>query len=167
MTEYAKLEGLKETVAALKALPAQFASKNGGPIRKAMVAAAKPMRDAVIAKVPIDTGNLRANIYIYRDRNPQSIGATERFIIGVRGKKAKYARTRLNVRLGRVGKNYRLAGDAFYWRFVEFGTEKQSAQPFLRPAFEEGKVRFVGDFAEQMRKGVEAAVQRAKRAAGA
>lgn len=27
-------------------------------------------------------------------------------------------------------------GDTFYWRFVEFGTERTAAKPFLRPAME-------------------------------
>lgn len=29
--------------------------------------------------------------------------------------------------------------DPFYWRFVEFGTSKMPAKPFLRPAFEQSK----------------------------
>ena len=29
--------------------------------------------------------------------------------------------------------------DPFYWRFVEFGTSKMAARPFLRPAFESRK----------------------------
>lgn len=38
--------------------------------------------------------------------------------------------------------------DPFYWRFVEFGTSKMAAQPFLRPAFEAQKelaARTIGD----------------------
>jgi HK97 gp10 family phage protein len=26
--------------------------------------------------------------------------------------------------------------DAFYWRFLEFGTVKMAARPFMRPAFD-------------------------------
>ena len=29
-------------------------------------------------------------------------------------------------------------GDTFYWRFLEFGTEKMPARPFMRPAAAEG-----------------------------
>ncbi|MGC7561339.1 HK97-gp10 family putative phage morphogenesis protein [Pasteurella sp. PK-2025] len=29
--------------------------------------------------------------------------------------------------------------DPFYWRFLEFGTSKMPAQPFLRPAFQQSK----------------------------
>lgn len=36
---------------------------------------------------------------------------------------------------------------AFYWRFVEFGTVHMSAQPFFRPAAEEGQAEFVREIA--------------------
>lgn len=29
-------------------------------------------------------------------------------------------------------------GDTFYWRFLEFGTSKMAARPFMRPAMNEG-----------------------------
>lgn len=29
-------------------------------------------------------------------------------------------------------------GDTFYWRFLEFGTSKMAAQPFMRPAMNQG-----------------------------
>lgn len=167
MPEFANVHGLKETVAALRALPSQFASKNGGPMRAALFKAAKPMRDDAIARAPVDTGNLKANVYLYRDRNPAAVGANERYIIGVRQKRRKYARTQLNRRLGRIGKSFALRGDAYYWWFVEFGTERMSARPFLRPAFESGKAAFVSTFAAELAKGVESAARRAKQAANA
>jgi HK97 gp10 family phage protein len=34
------------------------------------------------------------------------------------------------------GKKGNLSQDAWYWRFVEFGTRKMRARPFLRPALE-------------------------------
>lgn len=165
MATYAKLDGLKESVAALRALPAQFASKNGGPIRRALFAAAKPMRDNAQARAPMATGNLSAQVYIYRDRNPKaSTGATERFVIGVRTARGRRARGRLNRRLGRVTQNYSQRGDAFYWVFVEFGTAKMRAQPFLRPAFESHKNTAVSIFSRTMAAGVAAAVRRARAA---
>lgn len=39
--------------------------------------------------------------------------------------------------------------DGYYGRFLEFGTSRQAARPFLRPAFDEKKdevVRVVGDY---------------------
>jgi HK97 gp10 family phage protein len=34
----------------------------------------------------------------------------------------------------------------FYWRYVEFGTSKMKAQPFLRPALEAAKTRAIDQF---------------------
>ena len=50
--------------------------------------------------------------------------------------------------------------DPFYWRFVEFGTSKMGARPFLRPAFESRK--FAAAFAarEGLREALEEAVAR-------
>lgn len=163
MAEFVKIEGLEATVAALKALPAQFASKNGGPMKRALYKAALIFKQAAIARAPKDTGNLAANIYIYRDRNPKASGANERFLVGVRKKRAKYSRSRLNVSLGRVGKNYGIRGDAFYWHFIEFGTKKMSPKPFMRPAFESNKSNALNTFSQEFRRGVDSAVKRARR----
>lgn len=45
--------------------------------------------------------------------------------------------------VGRVG----VSKDAYYWRFVEFGTVRQAARPFFRPAAEEER----GVFIQRMR----------------
>jgi HK97 gp10 family phage protein len=61
--------------------------------------------------------------------------------VGVRGGAKQYADTRENTRRRRVGKSYKTLGDAtnpggdtWYWRFIEFGTVKQRARPFLQKA---------------------------------
>ena len=59
----------------------------------------------------------------------------------VRRVKGRYADTRRNRRLSRVGKTYYTYGDAYYWRFIEFGTRKMRAKPLLRAAFEAEKGR--------------------------
>jgi HK97 gp10 family phage protein len=40
--------------------------------------------------------------------------------------------------------------DAWYWKFVEFGTRKMAAHPFMRPAFETQKGAAVLEVAAQM-----------------
>lgn len=61
--------------------------------------------------------------------------------VGVRGGARQYADTRENRRAGRVGDTYKTlgsssnpGGDTWYWRLVEFGTQRSRARPFLRPA---------------------------------
>lgn len=166
-TDGIRLTGLDETIAALRALPAEFGSKGGGPIRKALYRAALPMRKFAESKAPIDTGNLSANVYIYRDRDPKgSTGATERYVIGVRTKRNARQQARLNQQLGRVSRNLRTRGDAYYWFMVEFGTSKQRAQPFMRPAFELHKNIAVSIFTRELRTMVAAAVNKARGKSG-
>ena len=61
--------------------------------------------------------------------------------VGVRGGSRRYAATKRNVREGKAGKKYKTqgdksnpGGDTWYWRFLEFGTKRMSAQAFLLPA---------------------------------
>ncbi|MBP8101801.1 MAG: hypothetical protein KDG56_14715 [Ottowia sp.] len=70
----------------------------------------------------------------------------------------------------RQGKQYRnqgkkgnLSQDAWYWRFVEFGTVKMSAKPFLRPAFEGKKMEAVDAIKQRLAERVERAAQELKK----
>ncbi|MDQ8917333.1 HK97 gp10 family phage protein [Acinetobacter baumannii] len=58
--------------------------------------------------------------------------------VGVRGgARIPYTNNAQNRRSGRVGKTYQTDGRVFYWRFLELGTSRQPATPFLRPALYE------------------------------
>ncbi|EHU3266883.1 HK97-gp10 family putative phage morphogenesis protein [Acinetobacter baumannii] len=58
--------------------------------------------------------------------------------VGVRGgARIPYTNNAQNRRSGRVGKTYQSDGRVFYWRFLELGTSRQPATPFLRPALYE------------------------------
>jgi len=54
--------------------------------------------------------------------------------IGVKGGAKKYKDNKNNRRQKRVGQTYMGPGAVYYWRFLEFGTSKMRAQPFMRPA---------------------------------
>lgn len=155
-----KVEGLAELAKALKALPAEIAGKNGGPLRKAIGRAAVVIRDDARRRAPVDTGNLRDNIIAVRKRkSPQG---TEGYFVEVRRKRRKYANTRANRRKGRVGKTYENLGEAYYGMFVELGTAKMPDQPFLRPAFESKKAEAVETFRVELAKGIEQAAKKVR-----
>lgn len=136
MADTQTLHGLDGVLDNLKKLGAE-ASKRGGPARAALAKGAKVIRDEAIKRAPEKTGNLRDNIIVKRDPKPQIYGAAEVYWVGVKGGgRRKYANTRRNRRNRRTGQTYEVSGNAFYWRFIEFGTEKMKARPFLRPAFE-------------------------------
>lgn len=56
--------------------------------------------------------------------------------VGVLGGAKKYSNNDFNRRHRRVGRTYITPGNVYYWRFLEFGTSKMRAQPFMRPALE-------------------------------
>jgi HK97 gp10 family phage protein len=158
-----KIEGLDKVVAALRALPPEMGSKGGGPIRGALFAAAKVFKEEARIRAPVgdDTpspGRLRDNIITVRGRNNRH-GVAESYMVTVRtGRRGKGA-------LGALARAYSNR-DAWYWRFVEFGTNKMPAQPFLRPAFETKKHEALAVFRTQLSRLVSLAERRARRKAG-
>ena len=132
-----KISGLNELNRALLQLPIEV---QGKPLRAAVAAGARIIQKEAInqAERYRDTGTLEKNIVIMRSRR-RELGRSE-YAVGVRRAKRAYANTAKNRRMRRVGKKYSVEGEAFYWRFLEFGTSKMSKKPFLVPAFESKKM---------------------------
>ena len=163
-SELTTIRGLDGLLDALMALPPEVASKNGGPARVALAKGARVIRDDARLRAPVGkTGNLKKNIVMKRDSNPQRSGANERYTVGVRGGAKNYANTKRNVRKGRAGKEYKTDGNTYYWRFKEFGTKKMPADPFLRPAFESKKEEALNVIASTLASGIERAAKKVAR----
>lgn len=121
---FLELKGFKELADALRELPERVA-KNA--LRSAVGAGAAEIRKEAKLHAPVDTGKLRTAVYQKQIREVSG-QYQQVFYVGVRaGAKRKK---------GGV-KDY--SQSAFYWRFLEFGTAKMAARPFLRPAFERRK----------------------------
>ena len=119
-------EGLDELKRAFDLLPQRVAVLAAS---KAVRAGANVILKAARAKVPTDTGNLKRSLAIKilnKKRDAMNVAA----LIGPRS--------------GRVAKKGKFAGkkinDGFYGFFVEYGTKKMRAEPFMRPAFDENVV---------------------------
>jgi HK97 gp10 family phage protein len=125
------VKGLRELDVQLRALPEKVA---GQALAASVSAGARAIRDEAIQRAPVRTGAMKAQIFTKRVRTGSQFEKLS--IVGVRGGKAKYANNKANRRAGRAGKEYENAGATYYWRFVEFGTRKMAAHPFLRPAFD-------------------------------
>lgn len=144
MAEFVKLTGLTETLEKLKSIPRLVKIKGVGPLRGATHAAARAIANVAQMNAPVDTGNMRAQVYVFRDT--QAGDHTERYSVSVRTGRKKGKRLAL-LKIGRR--------DAYYWFMVEFGTSKMHAQPFMRPAFEGTKEAAVKLFEAQFRAGVD------------
>ena len=154
MAESVRVAGLDGVLERLQALPAAVGAKGGGPARAALAKGARVFRDQAIANAPRDTGLLQESIVARRDSKPQMVGASEAYFVGVRRKARRYANTKRNRGKGRAGKTYFVDGTAFYWLFLEFGSEKMAARPFLRPAFESRKEDALNVIVNEMQAGL-------------
>lgn len=126
-----KVEGLAELREAMKALPKELAA---GPMRSALNKAAEVVQEQAIANAPEDSGTLKRAIF--RAKHKQTSGPfVESWIVGVRMGRKFGAKTKKDG--SRI-----LSRDAWYWKFLEFGTSKMKpwrGSGFLRPAFEQTK----------------------------
>jgi len=124
MADRSEVKGLAELLNTLSKLPDHVAPQGGGPINKALFKAAGIWRDqAQTNAAGLGPGNharkgfsivgrLKDNILRRRDPEPERDGHYARVSVGYAAR--------------------------FYWGgFVENGTEKQAAQPFLRPTLDQ------------------------------
>lgn len=134
-----KLNGLDELKSAMKSLPDKIRKR---AVFKALLAAGRVVRDEARKKVLVLTepakyrrpGVLKRAISVRRSK----IAARSRMqgvFINIRPLQSVLKKTKSVTKrsaLGAVGaKN---PNDPFYWRFVEFGTRKMRARPFLAEA---------------------------------
>ncbi|KQQ89925.1 hypothetical protein ASF77_23390 [Massilia sp. Leaf139] len=138
------VEGFKELAENLKKLGPRLA-KNG--LRAATSAGAALIRNEARNLAPVDTGEMKRDIQIKREREVRGGElVTASYSVYTRGGK----KSRLSGKARNVDK------DSFYWKFVEFGTAKMPAQPFMRPAFDAKKVAAVEAIGEKLDERIQA-----------
>lgn len=129
-----KVTGLKELGQALENLGRKTKNKLGA---KAMRKGGTIIRDQARANAPMlkekvphrKRGTLKK--HIVASTKPQKDGSIRTIIFVRQLKTSKVLEFK-----GKTGKSGAYnPNDPFYWRFVEFGTSKMPAQPFLQPAF--------------------------------
>ena len=134
-----QIKGLAELNRALAELPPRLARN---VLRGSVAAGAAVIRQEAKERAPRYAGEVAAGhpppgtlkraIYSAQARRLSSLLEQVYHVGVVSGKRAKVGKTK-------SGKSK----DAYYWRFVEFGTVKMAARPFLRPAFEAKKLEAV------------------------
>lgn len=135
-----KVEGLRElqdqliemvgTVGAVKAL-----AKAG---RKALL----PVLMEAKARVPVDTGLLRDSLKITVKKAPKNSEAA--VVVGIKVAVGKGGgKSDLKKLSGAERKRAWRKSAHWRWHFIEFGTSKMAAKPFLRPSFDRNAQRMV------------------------
>lgn len=97
---------------------------------KALKNAAEPVLEDAKANVPIRTGKLKEGLKIGKIKNKDGV---KYILVGVdRGDNS----------------------EIFYGKFIEFGTSKRAAHPFLQPAYEKNKNNIKEIIAETLKEGL-------------
>jgi HK97 gp10 family phage protein len=146
--ELEHVKGLRELSDALRQLPDRIARN---ALRQSVAAGAAVIRKDAQSRAPVASsplpsggpppGTLKRSV-VTRYARELSNQVSQTYTVGVRhGKKYR-----------KQGKKGTLSQDAYYWRWVEFGTVKMRAQPFLRPAFEANKQLAVQVIAQYLAK---------------
>lgn len=168
------IQGVEALSAKLKVISDDLKFKGG---RFALRKAANLVRDAAkknSAKLddPKTAANIEKNIAVrWSNRTFKRTGNLV-FRVGVLGGARSYANTTQNRRQRRVGKTYLTdgasgnpGGDTFHWRFLEFGTSRSRAQPFMRRSLSENINQATAEFVNQYDKALVRALKRAENAA--
>ena len=128
-----ELKGLTGVLETLKSLPREVVSKRGGPVRAALRKGAVVIQKQEIANLRAviantkdgakaeSTGLLLKNVIVSRGKAPSG-GNGERFLVRI--KRKTYAR--------KGGKPVTTLKTA---QILEYGSVKQPAEPWIRPAF--------------------------------
>lgn len=160
MSELRHVQGLDQVIANMRHIVSEKGIK--GHMRKAVLAGSYVVRDAARAKAPVWTGRLQAAIITKYIPEQSKAGTVTYFVLAKSGKKfsqQSFMQRGFDMTNWRATKTKVVGLDAFYWRFVEFGTYKMPAQPFLRPAFDENRDRALGMITLYLKQGFDQSVR--------
>lgn len=141
-----EVRGLAQLNKALKTLP-ETVQRN--VLSRAVVRGARIIQRAAKSRAPVLSGNLRKNIIVSRGVR-RGTEASAFVIIRKWSQKAIAAFKKRSKKKGRANPR-----DPFYWQFLEFGTSKMAARPFMRPAFEAKKEEAAKEVRDALREEIE------------
>lgn len=154
VAEVSRVEGLEQLDARLRELTTQLRAR---VLRNALSAGAREVRNAARRSAPVlragtalkapyrKPGTVRDAIRVRTSKVAKRSGDVGVFVNvkPLPGNKYKRTTTRLPftgkkvkkfVLVKRTERSAKNPNDPFYWRFLEFGTRRMSARPYLRPA---------------------------------
>ena len=162
MAETIKVHGLQELSQTLMKLPAELEKR---VIMGALRAAGQTIRKEAMARAPIlqepdprrRAGTLLKSISVRRVKGKVAVYVG---VFGLSGKRMAAFKA------GGGTKGANNPDDPYYWKWVEYGTKKMAARPFLRPAFEAKKFEAIRLFEAYMKKRLDKEVRKVAQANG-
>lgn len=177
-----KLDGLDALLGKMSAITDVTQSKAG---RLALRKAANVIRERAVKNAqrvddPLTTEAIHKNIVVRFDNRTYRQTGDISFRIGVlggaravRSSRAQRKSERRRARSGRAslaelgeiagsGKG-NPGGATYYWRFLEFGTERAPAQPILRPAMNGADMEVINTFTTELERAIDRAMKRAQK----
>jgi HK97 gp10 family phage protein len=150
------------TVVGLGELQADFerlAKSVGNKIaRDAAMAGARVARDKARSTAPVRTGKLKKNIVAVSVKQADTPGGAT---AGIRVKKPTGKQAKALKRPGKKGRTSKTDYDSpFYWKFLELGTSKMQAHPFIRPAWDGSLPQIEKAVADKLAEGIDNAITR-------
>lgn len=140
-----RTEGFAELAERLKQLGPRVA-KNA--LRRAVSSGAAVVRNDARSRAPVDTGEMKKDIQIKREKDERGSFMAKYAVFVRSGKKSRMS-----------GRARDVQKDSFYWKFLEYGTSKMPAQPFMRPAFEARKEEALKVIGEKLDEGIQKAAR--------
>jgi len=166
MADTRTMKGLDGLLDRMKTLPAEIVSKKGGIIAPALRKGGQVIQKQAKANIRAVTRNTEAEGYtntqtlekavvVRRDPNPQRSGAAERYrVVIARGR--KYPGGRLNKKGGKP------LTAVMTGRWLEFGDEKQPAEPWMTPAYMSTREQALNTVVDEMGNGLQKAIRKAE-----
>ena len=163
------VSGLKELDAALGELSKGAAR---GALRRALVKAAEPMRAAAERNAPELTGALKRSIIVTSKVDNRAGKAEYAAVMKGGGTKAQAVGAMRDARRAKgIGGSFAEAylgpekgskRDAIKAVVQEFGSRKQAAQPYMRPAFDAEAQNVIGKIKDELSSEIDKTVRRAR-----
>lgn len=158
----ADIQGLDELRGKLAELSSDMQLKGG---RYALRKAAQVLRDkarqnAAGVDDPQTAESIEKNIVERWNGRVYRSSGDLGFRVGVLGGARGYAAASGEVKGAGAGNP---GGDTYHWRYLEFGTAKMPAQPFMRRSADEAGGNIVDEFVKQYGKAAERAIKRARK----
>lgn len=155
-----QLQGVDSLIAKLEGISTEMKYKGG---RAGLRKAANLIRDAAKSSAnrfddPKTREDIAKNVTVRFSTREFKRTGDLKFRVGVLGGAKSVAKSVGEVK-GKGKENP--GGDTFYWRFLEFGTSKIQAQPFLRPALENNVQTAIDTFARETIKSIDRAIKKA------